>query len=233
MNILVSDTISSDVSSMSYRVSGSFNPNPVVKAKKPETIKEIGERITAGNTPTIMVDISSQGRAALAAMTKLPKAASEKEMTAAKNPVAEALKTDRSQSDTQETSRNRFDISGLNGQTEEKRNVSSDSDKSSFINVAQEEKPEGTESGETTPASSRINLSLYSESQLRSLLREGTISTGELNKELALRVKAQQTDIAATTTEDTTALQAQPVVLQQALAAYNFQMSFSNGQVAL
>lgn len=215
MNILISENGIRNNQYESYRVSG-VNSVREVSRQDPETMREAEKRFAAENSPAILVDISSQGKAALASMKSL----------------GESMSNFRSSYNYD----NKLQLSvGKDTTDNEKINntvVQSDTAVTTITDTTAD-----TESSESSVSTAPTNLSIYSESQLRSMQREGTISITKLNDEImrrAMEAKAEDPVVEAgeeIAKEQSGSVSMSPV-FSQAMAAYSFQMAISNGQIS-
>lgn len=206
MNIVISEgslfSNSSERSLFSAHHTGSNSPvthiNPVQKTQpvKSDVIRDAEKDFVKENTPAANISISSAGRAALLSLTALN--------NGLKNYTESADNISKSQ-----VSLAKDDPSAkytLDLENTEARDVRDDS-------FGINEKAEPVE--EPVKVKNTSNLSMYTDVQLKTMVSDGDITRGEMQQELDKRESAET---------------AKPVdtdpVMKQAIAAYNFQMSY-------
>ncbi len=232
MNILITDSTVNDratsananANMSSYRVSGAAASQQAAVNTEPETIKEMGQRVAAENTPVYMISISSQGRAALQSMQSLSKIENEN---------FNAIR---------ESADERLEVSGQRkedtAENTEDNVIAAPNNTGMVVRTAEPaEETVRTDSEVSSTRSSGMNLGMYSETQLRSLAREGAITTAQLNNEMISRAEEEfVTQDSEEIAEEIAQQQEEeviPPVVEQAIAAYTFQMSISNGLVSV
>lgn len=175
----------------------SVTPVQKTEAVSSDVVRDAEKNFVKENSPAVNISISSAGKAALMSLDALNK----------------GLKNFTNQSD------NIFGAQvSFNKDSKASDITLSDEEKESFgikensmDTVVQKDNAEKV----TGPSKNISNLSMYTDIQLKTMVSEGDITRGEMQQELD---KRDQTDTAAKADIDP--------VMKQAIAAYNYQMSF-------